>query len=72
MAISTTTFDQRLARIAAQEARRPGRRGLFRRARGGSRITFPLLVGLAILLGGTAYAYAATHAELRWILEISL
>lgn len=67
MAISTTTFEERISRI---ETRHEERWGKPKRRRG-SRITFPFFVGAGILMGGTAYAFAATATELQWLAALA-
>ncbi|NNE51925.1 MAG: hypothetical protein HKN30_05930 [Sulfitobacter sp.] len=67
MAISTTSFEERVTRI---EARHEERFGQPKRRRG-SRITFPFFAGIGIVMGGTAYAFAATTNEIQWILAIA-
>ena len=66
MAISTTTFEQRIGRIdkvqpetATKGKRRGARRSVLARL-----CTVPSLTGIGILAGGTAYAWNATQAEL--------
>lgn len=81
MAISKTTFEERIARINQEEAevvtavrtRRKQRRSLAARL-----LTFPSLVGISILTGGAAYAWAATQSEvpavladMPWVLAIA-
>jgi hypothetical protein len=71
MAISKTTFSERVQTIEADfDKRCPAKRS---RSRGrGSRLTFPLIVGVSILVGGTAYAYAATTDNLQWLLDFPI
>ena len=67
MAISTTTFEERLARIDKGQTGNPaakGRRRKSRRSLGARLFSFHCLVGLGILSGGTAYAWVATQSEL--------
>ena len=67
VAISTTTFEERLARISKGETGNPAvkvERRKARRSFGARLMTFPCLVGLGILSGGTAYAWVATNSEL--------
>lgn len=74
MAISHTTFDQRLARInkgqttdvAAKVGRSKSRRPMRARC-----LTFPFLVGVGILTGGTAYAFAAVQPEMQWVMALA-
>lgn len=75
MAVSTTTFQERLARIesgtapntiaaagkAKRRAARPKR----------NPFTFPFFVGLGILTGGTAYAWVATVPEYQWVMALA-
>lgn len=69
MAISTTTFEERISRIEAQHAKQwektPGRK----RRRG--ILTFPFLVGTGTLTCGTAYAYASTLPDMQWLLTLA-
>ncbi|MFK7835443.1 MAG: hypothetical protein AB8B60_04425 [Sulfitobacter sp.] len=76
MAISSTSFDQRIARInkgetqdnAAKVGRGRSKQGRSIRARC---FTFPFFVGVGILTGGTAYAFAATQPEMQWVLALA-
>lgn len=73
MAISTTTFEQRLARInagqtvdvSAQVGHNKKRRQMRTRM-----FTFPFFVGIGILTGGTAYAFASTQPEMQWVIAL--
>ena len=64
MPISHTTFEERLARIAKGEtedvAAKVGKPKRKRRSFRARLFTFPCLVGIGILTGGTAYAWVAT------------
>ncbi|MGJ5620066.1 hypothetical protein [Sulfitobacter sp. MF3-043] len=74
MAVSTTTFEQRIARInKAQEVTFTGvAKKSGGRARSKSSIfTFPFFVGVTILTGGAAYAWAATTPEYQWVLAFA-
>ncbi|NNK15456.1 MAG: hypothetical protein HKP51_00975 [Sulfitobacter sp.] len=81
MAISKATFEERLARInngqsvdqAAIVGRPKKRRSIRARC-----FTFPFMVGVGILTGGTAYAWVATQpdlnlalSELQWVLALA-
>lgn len=74
MAISTTTFEERLARInsgqtvdmAAKVGRSKTRRPLRTRC-----LTFPFMVGVGILAGGAAYAFAATQQDMQWVIALA-
>lgn len=74
MAVSNTTFEQRLSRInngqtddvAAKVGRKKNRRPMRARC-----LTFPFFVGLGILTGGTAYAFAATQSEFQWVMAFA-
>lgn len=74
MAVSQTTFDQRLSRInkgqtvdvAAKVGTQKPRRSWRARC-----LTFPFFVGVGILTGGTAYAWAATRPEMQWVMAFA-
>lgn len=74
MAVSTTTFEERLARINGGQtvdvAAKVGRTATHRpfRAR---MLTFPFMVGVGILTGGAAYALAYTPTEITWVLALA-
>ena len=74
MAVSTTTFEERLARInkgqTVDRAATVGRAKTSRpfRAR---MLTFPFMVGVGILTGGTAYAFAAVQPEMSWVIALA-
>ncbi|MEM7520223.1 MAG: hypothetical protein AAF307_04220 [Pseudomonadota bacterium] len=75
MAVSTTTFEQRLARInkgqTVDVAAQVGRSSAAK-ARVKARImTFPFLVGVGILTGGTAYAWASVQPEMQWVVALA-
>ncbi len=73
MAISQTTFDQRLSRI--NKTANGSTFGLTHKSRKagskGSKFTFPFFVGVGILTGGTAYAWAAQAPEYQWIIAFA-
>ncbi|MDF1728062.1 MAG: hypothetical protein P1U53_09975 [Sulfitobacter sp.] len=69
MAISNTTFEQRIAEIEARHEKVWTSSAKVKR--GGNFLTFPFLVGSGILFGGTAYAYAATLPQLQWLLALA-
>lgn len=73
MAISTTTFEQRIQRIADGQAVDNSQKALKNRAKASRKpkLTFPFLVGLGILTGGAAYAFAATGTEYQWIMSLA-
>lgn len=76
MAVSQTSFEQRLKRInrapnatalcgpTASELKKAVARPKSKNAK----FTFPFFVGVGILTGGTAYAWAATSTEYQWVL----
>ena len=77
MAISTTTFEERLERINKRQ-NEVGRRAKQRRSFRTRLFTFPFMVGFGILTGGTAYAWAATQPDLsialsdmQWVLALA-
>lgn len=74
MAVSHTSFDERIARI--NKAQNGSALGVSKKSRGrggakSSIFTFPFLVGVGILTGGTAYAWAATKPEYQWVLAFA-
>ncbi|MEW9921978.1 hypothetical protein AB2B41_20420 [Marimonas sp. MJW-29] len=81
MAISSTTFEQRIARInkvEAAESEVHQTRSKQRRSLAARCLTFPFIVGVSILSGGAAYAWAATQDEipvalmdLQWVLSLA-
>ena len=74
MAISQTTFEERLSRInngqtvdsAAKIGQKKKRRPMRSRC-----YTFPFFVGVGILTGGAAYAFATTQQEVQWVLALA-
>ncbi|MCX7560808.1 hypothetical protein OS190_14620 [Sulfitobacter sp. F26204] len=74
MAISQTTFEERLARInnaqtggvAAKISGKKQRRPLRARC-----LTFPFFVGLGILTGGAAYAFVSSQQEIQWVIALA-
>lgn len=70
MAISQTSFDQRIKRINSGQTdtmiARSNRRTLRARL-----LTVPALTGIFILTGGTAYAFAATQPEMQWVMAFA-
>ncbi len=77
MAISQTTFEQRVTRInkgqtvdmsakVGGKKRKKNHRPLRARC-----FTFPFFVGVGILTGGAAYAFAATQPEVQWVLALA-
>ena len=67
MAVSTTTFEERIARIEKGQTGNPAVASVRRKSRrslGARMLSFPFLVGASILSGGTAYAWAATQSQL--------
>ncbi len=74
MAISQTSFDQRLSRInsgqttdvAAEVGQNKSRRSIRARC-----LTFPFMLGVGILTGGTAYAFAAAQPEMQWVMALA-
>ncbi|KIN60629.1 hypothetical protein Z945_1604 [Sulfitobacter noctilucae] len=74
MAVSTTTFEERLSRInngqtvdaAAKVGRTKNRRSFRARM-----LTFPCLVGVGILTGGAAYAFASVQPEMQWVMALA-
>ncbi|KHA51770.1 hypothetical protein [Sulfitobacter geojensis] len=74
MAISSTTFEERLARInngqtvdqAAILGTSKTRRSFRARC-----LTFPFMVGVGILTGGTAYAFATSPADMQWVMALA-
>ncbi|MEP5732356.1 MAG: hypothetical protein ABJL67_23655 [Sulfitobacter sp.] len=74
MAISQTTFEQRISRINKGQTEDSASKGV--RAKKGRSFkarcfTFPFLVGVGILTGGAAYAWAATTPEMQWVLALA-
>lgn len=73
MAVSTTTFEERVQRIAAGQtagaAALAGKK--TRRKSRKSKGSLPVLVGLGVLTAGAAYAYAATGGNYHWILSLA-
>ncbi len=66
MPISQTTFEQRVRRInkgLTDDAKAKRRRSRPRRSVRERCLTFPFLVGISILVGGTGYAYVDTQPE---------
>ena len=74
MAISQTTFDQRLSRInkgltedsAAKIGYQKKRRPMRARC-----LTFPFFVGFGILTGGAAYAFASNQSDMQWVMAFA-
>lgn len=73
MAVSTTTFEERIQRIAAgqtvDQTALPGRK--TRRTSRKSKLSLSVLLGLGLLTGGAAYAYAATGGDYHWIISLA-
>ncbi len=74
MAISSTTFEERLARInngqtvdtASMVGRAKTRRSFRARC-----LTFPFMVGVGILTAGTAYAFTVSPVEIEWVFALA-
>mgnify|MGYP003624437848 CR=1 FL=1 len=73
MAISSTTFEQRIQRIADGQAIDRAATASKKPAKASRKpkLTFPFLLGLGILMGGAAYAFAATGTEYQWIISLA-
>ena len=81
MAVSHTSFDQRLQRInkapnataycgpTASELKKAVVRSKSKSK--SAKFTFPFFVGVGILTGGTAYAWSATSSEYQWVLAFA-
>jgi len=74
MAISSTTFEERLARInngqtvdQASILANPTTPRYFPPRR----LTFPFMVGVGILTGGTANAFATSPADMQWVMALA-
>ncbi len=74
MAVSQTSFEQRLARInkgqTVDAAAKVGR-GNVKRSLKARCLTFPFMLGVGILTGGSAYAWVATKPEVQWVLALA-
>ena len=76
MAISTTTFAERIGRIethqngrhAAETRSSPRKRAKKPRR---ARFTFLFFFGVGILTGGSAYAWVVTRADPQWVLVLT-
>ena len=76
MAVSHTSFEERLQRISkapnATAFRGPTeselKKAVIRPKSQSAKFTVPFFVGVGILTGGTAYAWAATSTEYQWVL----
>tara|TARA_R110002072_G_scaffold22400_25_gene78567 strand:+ start:8424 stop:8666 length:243 start_codon:yes stop_codon:yes gene_type:complete len=76
MAVSQTSFDERISRI--NKAQNGSAFGMAKKSRGkkpqhrarskSAKFTFPFFVGVGILTGGAAYAWAATTPKYQWVL----
>lgn len=76
MAISQTTFEQRVNRInkgkTVDAAAKVGLNAKGRRTLRTRCFTFPFFVGVGILTGGAAYAFASTGTtELQWVVALA-
>ena len=76
MAISTTTFAERIGRIEKHQSGRQAvetcsspRKSAARSRR--ARFTFPFFFGVGILTGGSAYAWVVTRADPQWVLVLT-
>ncbi|MGC1503535.1 MAG: hypothetical protein WA782_05280 [Sulfitobacter sp.] len=74
MAVSSTSFEERLARINNGKTANNTSIGGHSRSRRTFRarcLTFPFIVGVGILTAGTAYAFAASPAEINWVMALA-
>ncbi|MDG1168414.1 MAG: hypothetical protein P8N14_04405 [Sulfitobacter sp.] len=74
MPITKKTFEQRLSEIANFDGTLPGtpaRPKQRQRSLATLVLTFPFVLGVGILLGGTAYAWAAASSDLTWVLAFA-
>jgi len=72
MAVSQTSFDERISRInqsqngsAFGKSKKSGDRSKS------AKFTFPFFVGVGILTGGSAYAWAAQVPEYQWVVAFA-
>jgi hypothetical protein len=74
LAVSTTSFDQRLARINNGQTVDNGAIGgrvKTRRTFRARCLTFPFFTGVGILAAGTAYAFTVSPDELKWVMALT-
>ncbi len=71
MAISQTSFDQRIKRINGGQTMTASNARNTRRSLRARLLTVPALTGIFILTGGTAYAFAATKPEMQWVMAFA-
>lgn len=74
MAVSTTTFEQRIQRIAQADAVNQAARPAKKRARKPrkSNVILPALFSLGVLTGGgAAYAFVVTGPDYQWLLSLA-
>ena len=72
--VSTTTFQQRVARIEAGNT--PHSEQLVKKTKKSRRkrsglFSVPFLVGVGILTGGTAYAWFETQTDITWVMAFA-
>ncbi|MDF3413360.1 hypothetical protein HKX54_02730 [Sulfitobacter sp. M57] len=74
MAVSSTTFEERLARInsgtTVDKSSLVGRK-LKRQSFRARCLTFPFMTGVGILTAGTALALTSTPVELGWVVALA-
>ena len=76
MPISTTSFEQRVRRInkgQTPDSKTKAKRSKKRRTLRQRCFTFPFMVGVGILAGGTSYAYVSTQpdVDIQWVMELA-
>jgi hypothetical protein len=74
MAVSQTSFDNRLSRISAgQITSIPTKLGFTKKRRPlrARCMNVPFFVGVGILMGGTGYIFAATRPEMPWLMAFA-
>jgi hypothetical protein len=72
MAVSQTSFEDRLSRI--NKTQNGSVFGVAKKSGGRSKsakFTFPFFVGVGILTGGSAYAWAAQIPEYQWVIAFA-
>lgn len=75
MAVSTTTFEERLSRInkgqTVDVSAQVGGRKKKSRSIKARCLTFPFLIGVSILAGGAAYAFVTVQPEMDWVIALA-
>ena len=71
MAVSQTSFDERISRINKSQNGSVFGKGKKSGRSKSAKFTFPFFVGVGILTGGSAYAWAAQVPEYQWVVAFA-